>query len=69
MYTPRYGLGYVTQQRINAQLGAMRAAEEREHLSPADESGAIWRMLSVLGVIAVVVVGSVLAIVAAGGLQ
>jgi hypothetical protein len=59
----------VTQQRINAQLGAMRTAEERERLPPADESGALWRMLSVLGVIAVVAVGSVLAIVAAGGLQ
>jgi hypothetical protein len=68
MYTPRYGLGYVTQQKVNARLGAMRVAGAHEPAA-SDEAGAIWRMLTVLGVIAVVAVGTVLAIVAGGGFQ
>lgn len=68
MYTPRYGLGYVTQQRVNARLGAMQVAEAQPQAA-SDEAGALWRMLALLGVIAVVAIGAVLAIVAAGGFQ
>lgn len=69
MYTPRYGLGYVTQQRINAQLGALRSADLHRRPLSSDDLSALKRMAMVLGVIAVVAAGMVLAILAAGGLQ
>lgn len=69
MYTPRYGLGYVTQQRINAQLSTLRSADMHRRPLTSDDKAALGRMLTVLGVIAVVATGMVLAIAAAGGLQ
>lgn len=69
MYTPRYGLGYVTQQRLNAKLGALRSADLHRRPLSGDDAAALKRMALVLGVIAVVAAGMVLAAIAAGGLQ
>lgn len=71
MYTPRFGMNYVTHQAVTARLGATSRARTNEARaarvatsSPShdDEAGALWRMLSVVAVVALVAAGSVFAV-------
>jgi hypothetical protein len=75
MYTPRYGMHYVTQQTSEARLNAIRQHREaimgrsRGAAPPSihdEESGALWRMLTTVAVVFVVVLGGVVAMWAAG---
>lgn len=76
MYTPRYGMHYVTQQTSTARLNAIRqhrettAGRSRAMAPPsvvhAEEAGALWRMLTTAAVMFVVLLGGVVAMWAAG---
>jgi len=75
MYTPRYGMHYVSQQTSTARLSAIRQQQEstagrtRGIAPPSlhdEEAGALWRMLTTVGVVFVVLLGGVVAMWAAG---
>lgn len=73
MYTPRYGMHYVAQQTSAARLNALRRditmgrSRGTVPTSPHDEeAGALWRMLTTVGVVFVVLLGGVVAMWAAG---
>ena len=75
MYTPRYGMHYVSQQTGTARLSALRQQQEstagraRGIAPPSlhdEEAGALWRMLTTVGVVFVVLLGGVIAMWAAG---
>jgi hypothetical protein len=75
MYTPRYGMHYVSQQTSSARLNAIRQQQEttagrtRGMAPPSlheEEAGAIWRMLTTVAVVFVVLLGGVVAMWAAG---
>lgn len=75
MYSPRYGMHYVAQQTSAARLNAIRQHQEstagrsRAMAPPSvheEEAGALWRMLTTVAVMFVVLLGGVVAIWAAG---
>jgi len=75
MYSPRYGMHYVTRQTSEARLKAIRHQQEatmgrsRGVAPPSihdEEAGALWRMLTTVGVVFVVLLGGVVAMWAAG---
>lgn len=75
MYTPRYGMHYVSQQTSTARLNAIRqqrettAGRSRAMAPPSvhdEEAGALWRMLTTVAVLFVVLLGGVVAMWAAG---
>lgn len=74
MYTPRYGMHYVAQQTSAARLTAIQqqettAGRARGIAPPSlhdEEAGALWRMLTTVGVVFVVLLGGVVAMWAAG---
>jgi hypothetical protein len=75
MYTPRYGMHYVTRQTSEARLNAIRQQREttmgrsRGVAPPSlhdEEAGALWRMLTTVVVVFVVLLGGVVAMWAAG---
>ncbi|KQW75027.1 hypothetical protein ASC89_25875 [Devosia sp. Root413D1] len=75
MYTPRYGMHYVAQQTSQIRLAALRQQQEttmgqsRGVAPPSlhdEEAGALWRMLTTVGVVFVVLLGGVVAMWAAG---
>ena len=75
MYTPRYGMHYVAQQTSLIRLAALRQQQDttmgrsRGVAPPSlhdEEAGALWRMLTTVGVVFVVLLGGVVAMWAAG---
>lgn len=71
MYTPRYGMNYIAQQTVAARLDATSRARNNEAQavplaaptsSHDEEAGALWRLLGVIAVVALVAAGSVLAV-------
>lgn len=75
MYTPRYGMHHIAQQTSAARLKAIRqqhelvAGRSRGVAPPpllADEAGALWRMVTSIAVVFVVLFGGAVAIWTAG---